>query len=259
MKKKYVVAGLCLAFSASVFANVIMVRDAFNVSSVSADGGIRFDEVGSMGAVAGGNWEAAVVSQWGISGGSATSGTGTGAVNEGALGRVVDITSITDTSLDQVNLAVNFSTANDSETLYVYLRGYTTNSTPAAANLFGNLGAQNGACWEQSYSSTIGRWTIDNLSTGDEVTSSTQANISYAVLLTSGTTGAQSVDLTFDLNGDITDYDYLGVYITRNALGTSPMATVNEITVTAIPEPATLGLIAFMGGGMLFIRRFIQM
>ncbi|VGO12499.1 hypothetical protein PDESU_01052 [Pontiella desulfatans] len=256
---KYITAGLCLVLGAGAYADAVLLSDSFDSSTVSADNGLRYDEMGTSGAVGSGAWQAASGTKWGIGGGSVTNASGgTNAQNEGALGRLVDISSLTDSSLNKINLAVNFATANQSETLYVHLRGYVAHATPAASRQFGNVGATNGNVWEQQYSSgtTV---SIYNLNTGVEVLDSPQAGAGTAVQLSSGTSGAQSVDLTFDMSdyavSDITGYDYLGVFISRNSAGVTPMATINDITVTAIPEPATLGLIAMVGTSILFVRR----
>lgn len=257
MNKKILILGLGTLCAVSMAqADAVLLSDSFDSSTVNADGNIKVSEISTMGAVGAGAWEAGSASRWGIGSGSATNASGgTAADNEGALARAVDISSNTDSSLNKINLKMNFSTANASETLYVFLRGYVTVSTPGVNQTLGNLGSSNGNVWEGN-ASTL---TDYNLNTGDEYTSSAQGVAAAGIQLSSGTTGAQSVDLTFDMSGyavsDITGYDYLGVFISRNSAGATPMATINDITVTAIPEPATLGLISAFGMGILFVRR----
>jgi hypothetical protein len=57
---------------------------------------------------------------------------------------------------------------------------------------------------------------------------------------------------------NFTDIGYAGAYlsVTGNRAGNHG---IKSLTVDAIPEPATLGLIAAMGGGLLFIRRRFMM
>lgn len=82
-----------------------------------------------------------------------------------------------------------------------------------------------------------------------------------------------SVDQTFSvlLNGqtDLADYDYIGVRFIVGDNNNNITATngdlnnggalIENISLTAIPEPATLGLIASFGGAVLFIRRRFMM
>lgn len=260
MNKKYVIAGLCLAFGASVFAEQILVRDAFNVSSVS-ETGMTYSKISNMGAVAGGAWQAQSGTGWGIGGGSVTNSDLSGSnLSEGALARVVDISSITDTSLNELKLDLNFTTANAGEKLYVHMRGYILGTAPADGAALANIGAKNGATWNDALVKTD--WTIYNLNTGvlnDHA--SDYSGGTAAVLLTDGVAGAHTFSQTFDMSGyaaaanDIAGFDYLGIYITRNLSGTDSAVSIDEITVTAIPEPGTLGLISAVGIAILFVRR----
>lgn len=56
--------------------------------------------------------------------------------------------------------------------------------------------------------------------------------------------------LSFDLSG-ATSIDSVGFIMYGSSLGSPGMATVDMV----IPEPATLGMIVFLGGGMIWIRK----
>lgn len=61
---------------------------------------------------------------------------------------------------------------------------------------------------------------------------------------------------------DGTDANILFVSNTQSTsgeLGTPPRYYLDNISVTVIPEPATMGLLAFFGGGVLFVRRRFMM
>ncbi len=60
---------------------------------------------------------------------------------------------------------------------------------------------------------------------------------------------------------NLADYDYIGVrfLIDSDNDPTNTGATITNIALVAIPEPATLGMIAAMGGSILFIRRRFMM
>ncbi len=67
---------------------------------------------------------------------------------------------------------------------------------------------------------------------------------------------ALNYSTTFTLSGtfnDISELDYVGVLFYQDdaELG----STLDNVSLTVIPEPATLGLFAISGGALLFFRR----
>ncbi|MDZ8119295.1 hypothetical protein [Pontiella agarivorans] len=78
-----------------------------------------------------------------------------------------------------------------------------------------------------------------------------------------GTTFSVNSTNSVAINGltDLSDYDYIGVRFTINSNGDAGNvgATIENISLVAIPEPATLGMVAFFGGSVLFIRRRFMM
>jgi len=57
-----------------------------------------------------------------------------------------------------------------------------------------------------------------------------------------------------DVTADINNWVGLGQIVAGGGAG-NVTATFDGSKTTVIPEPATLGLVALMGGGMLFIRK----
>ncbi|QBG47010.1 PEP-CTERM sorting domain-containing protein [Verrucomicrobia bacterium S94] len=80
---------------------------------------------------------------------------------------------------------------------------------------------------------------------------------------TAGTTLSVSTTNSVAIGGltDLSDYDYIGVRFTINSVGDAGNvgATIENISLVAIPEPATMGMIAFFGGAVLFVRRRFMM
>jgi hypothetical protein len=99
--------------------------------------------------------------------------------------------------------------------------------------------------WER-FTTTTGdltvQWTTDTLGGGETWTDASTINIAGAP---AGGWAAESIPI--NQLGDVKVRLFLG-----NGSGG---ASFDDVSVTAIPEPATLGLLAVFGGGVLFIRR----
>lgn len=243
----------------SAHAAQILISDDFSQSTVS-DTGLQFGDLAASGPVGTGSWYATTSTNWTISGGAlSNAGGGTAAQDEGSLARLIDISSISDTSLDQLSLSVSFNTANTSEKLFVHLRGYILGTDPAASAGIVNSGATNGNAWNDAVSTTD--WTIYNLNSGQLNNHySDYSSAGWAVQLSSGVSGNQNFEQTFDMSGyaaeanNIAGFDYLGVFFTRDATGTSPAVSISEVTLTAVPEPSSAALLG-LGAGWLMLRR----
>jgi hypothetical protein len=81
----------------------------------------------------------------------------------------------------------------------------------------------------------------------------TQAD-SYVEFLAGGGSLTAAYGGAFANFGAVTN-DVNGIFVDTNAGGLEFTDNGSSFTVTSIPEPATLGLIAAFGGGLLFIRR----
>jgi len=60
---------------------------------------------------------------------------------------------------------------------------------------------------------------------------------------------------TVDVQADNAGDDVTIQYLTTASTGGSPHALISAVGVSVVPEPATFGLFAICGGGILFIRR----
>jgi len=255
MKKATLTACLAIAgFAlAPAQASVVLFADSFDSGTV-AEGGHSSSDIGS------GVWEATGGTLWTISGGalSNSGGSGTARHNEGPIAQFLDISAFTDTSLNQLQLDVNFTTANASETLYLHLRGYILGTVPGSPVSINNNAATNGNSWNDAHANTD--WTIYNLHSGQlNNHPSDYSNAGAAYQMSDGTAGAHALSDTFDMSGyateanNIANFDYLGIIITRDALGTSPSVSIQDFSLTAVPEPGSLALLGL--GGMLIARR----
>ena len=255
MKKSTLPACLAIAGLAisSAQASVVLFSDGFDSGSV-AQGGHSSNDIGA------GVWEATSGTLWTISG-SALTNSGTSATarnNEGPIAQFLDISSITDTSLNQLQLDVNFTTATASEKLFLHLRGYILGTVPGSPVSINNNGATNGNSWNDAHTNTD--WTIYNLHSGQLNNHPSDYSWSGAAYqLSDGVAGAHSLSETFDMSGyaaeanNIANFDYLGIIITRDALGTSPSVSIQDFSLTAVPEPGSLALLTL--GGLLIARR----
>ena len=70
-----------------------------------------------------------------------------------------------------------------------------------------------------------------------------------------------TADYTYGTFGALTmdDVDGVGVWFDNSRVNNLSRFRVTDLQVNAIPEPATLGLVAAFGGGILFLRRFLQL
>jgi len=250
------IASLMIAGGLSSQATPITVlSDDFTSSSVTKDGNMRFDEIAASGALGAGAWRSATGSNWNIANGAGGSvsnaARGTNAQNEGVLGRVVDVSAITDTSLTRLRLNVDFSTVSATERLFVHVRGYIRGTDPAASAGLVNMGATNGNAWHNAFGSTD--WTTYNLNSGQlNDHASNFSSAGFAQQVTDGVAGAHTFSTFFDMSGyateadDLAGFDYVAVFVTRDSIGTTPEVTISNISLTAVvPEPTTFALLAW--------------
>ncbi len=105
-----------------------------------------------------------------------------------------------------------------------------------------------------------------DLATGDTLASDTLTLLvrDPAVYNSYESIGTASLSLNYD-NTAATVGNWVALRIERTDVADAPVAKwnstawIDDVTVTAIPEPATLGMVALFGGGILFIRRKLAM
>jgi hypothetical protein len=160
----------------------------------------------------------------------------------------------TDTSLTKIKISFDYTVPADA-TLYLHVSGYTG---PLLGTLQSRMTAVNGTYYATSaddFSPNLG--TTYNLKDGGTPWGGT-ANSLASFSNTSGTF-SQTVDISaFSGIDDITDFNYMTVIFGVDETAESGTIIIDNITVTAIPEPTTLAFVSAMGGGLLFIRRFMQ-
>ncbi|MDF7809458.1 PEP-CTERM sorting domain-containing protein [Pontiellaceae bacterium B12219] len=113
-------------------------------------------------------------------------------------------------------------------------------------------------------------FSVNDLAVGDYTMMLYTSSYKASQLLTA-TIGASSMTATHGFSNDATYYsiafsidtlgDVLDISFNRNDAGGDQYSNVgiSAVTIAAVPEPATLGLIAACGGGILFIRRRIML
>lgn len=216
----------------------------FQIELNDADQGWRTD-------VAGGGWD-----------------TGAGAavarVLEEGIGQVVSVGAA---SGDQVTLSFDWTvaagaSASELNLGFYFLAWDVVGSPVVAADFFGNNNA----------SALEGRHMVETL-TGTAVALDIAANTLYPavvganggaygagtqqeVLGTIGVTANFSETYTINNSsyGDIGDFDYIGVMFFQPQ-DSQAGSTLDNVSVTVIPEPATFGLLAIFGGALLALRR----
>lgn len=250
MKNLFFLIGSAVLAAGSAQAAAVLLNDDFSSSTISG-GNLLLNENETPPATNGvwngnGNWTI---------GSGAMSLSGTAAAGEGGIGRLINLTGITDTSLNQITLSIDFTTTSETETLFVHLRGFAGGPQGATTDIF-NQGASNGNAWDQTGAQFTSKY---HLNTGDAFSGSSGTGAGAAVAVTNGIAGLHNFSQTFDLSDDtitnIAGYDYLAVIITRNGLGTLEGVSIDSINVTAIPEPSVSLLLGAGALGLVIRRR----
>ncbi|QBG47228.1 hypothetical protein EGM51_07395 [Verrucomicrobia bacterium S94] len=259
MKKIFAITcALSVIGSMASYADVTLFDDDFSSSTIANDGRISRDDVGE-------GWRKNTNSLWTASGGNlANAGTTAGVPSEGAVGQVISVTT-TDTSLTKIQVSFDYVVGTGS-TLYFHLHGYTENGAPAANEPLANTGAQNGRIQNQAENEYADISLLDG--------SDPETEPSGYSLFAAGTSGnyAQTFDLTeyswsadelpgiSGSIGSIADFDLILAAFASKITQTdgSGAISVDNFKVTAIPEPAVLGLVVLFGSSFFFVRHFFD-
>jgi arylsulfatase A-like enzyme len=238
---------ILLAGVASGQTGVTLIEDDFSYGTVG--GSLSFGDAGD------GQWYAENGTAWTISGGQ-LSNAGTSAdvsINEGALAQLVDLTGITDTNLHSLTLSFSYQATSATEELYVHLWGVNFVGTPADTASIVNNGATAGNMWTFGATATAfydngSLYNLGNFN-GEFLFANAGAYQEAAVQISATGTSLVNYSKTFDLSANtngmdnITTFDYLVIGITRDASGTDPSITLDNLTLTVsapvnAPRPA---------------------
>ena len=230
-------------------ANLVLIQDDFSAASLT-NGGLVRDSVG---------WKKGSPQTWAIVGGQLTNAGGSThsndtqrqRENEGAVGQIVDVSTIAGLgAADFLTVSFDYTMADPGESLYVHLWGYVENataSTPTTSTM--NLGASNGNAWESS-GATFDQY---NLGKPDGVFTGTSGAGSDAAAIVTG--GSGSFSTTFDLSAfatapnTVAGYDYIVLGFARNEPGdgSTSALTLDNIFLTSVPEPSSISLLGIAG------------
>jgi len=168
-------------------------------------------------------------------------------------------------SLDDVAVRVATSNGKFGATRDSYLGVYTTIANNGT--LSGFLGASdNAVTLTDGSGKAYQTWDFSNINvTVDDVKGSGSGLLYFvfqltdSALITLDTTGNFDTPCIRDTNGSMNNDLSAIVRGDGNNRVITSRAVLYTAHLTAIPEPATLGLIAVMAGGLLFVRRRIMM
>jgi hypothetical protein len=255
MKKSIGLLSVCLLAAGVAQADVI-IDDNFSSGSFSTDTRIRYNQIDA-------GWYkfsgTPGTSDWAISGGVLTNpGTTAGMPSEGSASRLVSTSGF---STDNTQITVSFDyTVGTGSTLYFHLTGWTQNGTPDANEDLANSSALNGAIQNNGETDFGDMNIIDG-------TDATGAAASAVALTGSGTYTA-----TFDLTGyswdaaeapgltgsiaNVTDFDFIMAAFANNVTTTDGTGaiSIDNMLITAIPEPGTIGMLG-LGAIITFLIR----
>ncbi|MGB0416820.1 MAG: hypothetical protein ACPGKS_08230, partial [Coraliomargarita sp.] len=169
-------------------------------------------------------------SAWSVTSGTLSNNSSNNSrVAEGALGRLIDVDSLSVSQGNLITLSFDYALGDPAEVLYVHLWGLVGSANDG--DMIMNLGAQNGSAW---YSSNAG---IDMYNLADGV--ATNGVSSGAAVSLTGTTSSQSHSATFDLSGyaeaanDLSDFDYLVLGFARKIDGAStPGVSISNVVLS---------------------------
>ncbi len=257
MKKRILVAA---ALSAMVGADAaLIVGGDFSGNVRGADSNnINFSHVGAGWIVKNFTWGSNGTIPGPFSGEQATSPSGTSGGR--GLGQVNAVTTETGTKLKLTfDWTAALAATGDTLDLSYQVIGWKTPTAPVGSESmftainFRSYGVQNMVDTGNSWANFV------NGSTGTFVGNSITA---YGVF--TGTAGTlTSADITLDLGalglGDVSDYDYIGIKFNEGTTTAIGGGILDNVALVAIPEPATLGMVAFFGGAVFFIRRRLML
>ena len=256
MKTTKTVLAISMLMGLAISSNAeVIIVDEFTTDTMINDTRLRIDDLDD-------GWLSSAAGGWSITAGAAgvltNPGTVTNAVSsEGGVGQVVSTAGL---SAANTQIAVSFDyTLAAGATLKFYLEGITENVTPAANEILANPGALNGNA--QIFKSEVdyaGMDLLNGLEPTDGVAATLTGNGTYSALIDLTGYSWDDQDPEAGVSGSIanvTDFEAIVAFFGANVTVNGAAMSIDNFSVTAIPEPATLGLVIGAGASLLLMRR----
>ncbi|MFC5050622.1 PEP-CTERM sorting domain-containing protein [Rubritalea spongiae] len=248
-------SALLLGVSSASHAASI-VTDDFSSNTITSDNRLRIGHTAN-------NWIKFSSSEWAVSGGVVSNpGTTAGIPSEGGLLRVFDVGAAGLADYTELTFSFDYNVGADA-TLYFHAYGLYNGTTTGNNTQLHNTGVQNGTIQTQfdgSPTANQGDFTGINFKDGS-LGGAGNASTAFSGALTGSGTFTQTIVLgegafaTAGVN-DINDLQYLTMGWGSNVTTTTGTGaiSIDNFSVTAIPEPSSSALL--LGGlGALVLRR----
>lgn len=230
-------SALALSFADPVYVNPDPQATFYfeDFSSGSLGNNLLRDSVG---------FHAAGSGAWMIDGGElVNTSTENNHVSEGAVGTIIDLSSLDDPTVSEFTLSFDYTMAEYTETLLVHVWGYVDHSSSPTTAIM-NHGAQNGNVWEIASPTYMTSYNFGN--PNGEFLGSNRGEAGDAAISLAGFSSPATYQQTFDLSGYTTApktlgaYDYLVLAFTRSIAGSAPGATIDNVTISVPVEAGTI-------------------
>lgn len=222
-------------------ASVVLIDDDFSTSAIDSSSRFQSADIDS------GDWNERTAATWDITSGELVN---TGTVDHGAF--LLNTVSSLDTSLTQVTVSFDY-TVGAGSTLYFHSALYTgpniTTGNMSRTTRTGGAYFATGTDFNANFTSAL------NLKNGADVTGNTGGALISLAGSTSGT-----FSQTYDISGytgvsSIADVSHiLAAFAIDGAAAGDGAVAIDNVNITAIPEPSSIALIG-LGGLALLLRR----
>jgi len=247
--------------STTAHAGLVLINDDFSSSGSLITG--DFNRVRTRYAINPGQpgvWVRGA-GNWSLSNGALQNTASTSdPTGEAGVGMVVDVSTITSTTIDSLSLSFDYELGDPAESLYLHMWGVvqqpgTLNETgtgQSANDMLAHVGfRQNGSfedfSWQTSNPALSDVLDVHNL-LGPTTVGRPDIRPQDAIEFT-GTTGPQTYSTTIDLstlpNSSLGDYDFFLVGFSRNVAGPSSSISIDSFNLVATPEPSSAVLFSF--------------